>query len=168
MAVSGSFFSAADTARQALAALLPALEAARRDRSLCGSGFLHIVILDPAFRSGEVPLEEAILLEHTLGDRLQWDADYAAFARAKAALAWRECLSSGAVQQQRPHALRRGDSLLAGAVWLDGIVVAVSGAFAEIDEAFALAIAAQLRALATRQRAQAQQDGACEAGLFKR
>ena len=59
------------------------------------------------------------------------------------------------MQGQHAHRLRAGDSLLGGGVWLDGIVVAVSGAFDWYDEAFALAIAAQLRAVARSRHASA-------------
>jgi hypothetical protein len=54
-----------------------------------------------------------------------------------------------------PHALVHGDALLAGGVWLDGITVAVSGAEAAYDVAFATAIAANLRAIAAQRLARA-------------
>jgi hypothetical protein len=46
------------------------------------------------------------------------------------------------------HRLARSASLLWGGVWLDGIVVAASGAEAFYDEAFSCAIAANLRVIA--------------------
>lgn len=162
-----SHYADAQTARRAVALVLPAMEAARLDARVCGSGFFCIVVLDPALDPEHTSLDDAVLLEHALGDRQRWDADYAAFARAKAALAWRERTDSAQVQQRLPHRLRASDSLLAGAVWLDGIVVAVSGAYPEFDEAFALAIAAQLRALAAVQRSLEALDGACHVGSLK-
>jgi uncharacterized iron-regulated membrane protein len=59
------------------------------------------------------------------------------------------------VQSTRAHALREGDSLLWGSVCLDGIVVGVSGAEAWWDEAFATAVAANLRAIAKARHAEA-------------
>src|SRR5690606_40017855 len=53
------------------------------------SGFLHIVIMDPALPWGRASFDESILHEHSVGDRLQWDADYARFARDKARICWR-------------------------------------------------------------------------------
>jgi hypothetical protein len=157
----GSVFADAAAARRALALMQPTLEAAIADRSVCGSGFLCIVVMDPALSPHEAAFDEAVLVEHSVGPRADWDADYAAFARAKAQLAWREACDCSAVSA---HRLRAGDCLLAGAIVLDGIVVAVSGAHAEFDEALALAVAAQLRAVATQRRQQALRDGAWQAG----
>lgn len=153
-----SHYADADAARQAIAMALPMLERAVEDRSVVGSGFLCIVVLDPALRHGDLPLDDAVLVEHCIGDRSRWDADYAGFARAKAALSWRHGMDSQAVQAQRAHLLGEGDSLLWGSVWLDGIVVGVSGAFPWFDEAFATAVAANLRAIA-KQRQAAALDG---------
>jgi hypothetical protein len=47
-----------------------------------------------------------------------------------------------------PHRLQADDCLLWGSVWLDGLVVAASGAFPIWDECFSLMVAAQLRARA--------------------
>jgi hypothetical protein len=93
---------------------------------------------------------DAILYEHAVGDRAKWDADYGAFARAKAKLAWRTGMDADIVQQRNPHLLTQGDTVLGGAVVRDGIVVGVSGADPWYDEAFAGAIALCLRALAKK------------------
>ena len=90
-----------------------------------------------------------------MGDRSKWDADYAAFARAKAKASWEQGMSGHALQALQPHRLRTGDSLLWGAVVLDGIVVGVSGAHAYFDEAFATTIAACLKAVAKQRWQQA-------------
>jgi hypothetical protein len=127
---------------------LPMIEAAMRDESVCGSGFLYIVVMDPALGPGVASFDEAVLLEHAIGDRSRWDADYAAFARAKAELSWRHAVDSQAVHHTRAHLLREGDSTLWGSVCLDGIVVGVSGAHPWYDEAFANCIAGCLRAIA--------------------
>jgi hypothetical protein len=151
----GSPFANAAAARQAIDMALPMIEPAMRDPSVCGSGFLVIVVLDPGIAPGHASFDDAVLVEHCIGERSRWDADYAGFARAKARLAWTHGVDSCAVQSTRAHALREGDSLLWGSVCLDGIVVGVSGAEAWWDEAFATAVAANLRAIAKARHAEA-------------
>ena len=160
----GSHFADASAARAALEMALPMIERAVPDKDVCGSGFLYIVIMDPGLRPGDASFEDAVLLEHAVGDRSRWDADYAAFARAKARLSWLHGADSHCVQHERAHLLREGDSLLWGSVWLDGIVVAASGAHMFFDEAFALAIAANLRAIAKQRHAAARAKDALVAG----
>jgi len=143
-----SFFANADAAQQALKMALPMIEPQMSDPEVCGSGFLYIVVMDPAARPGSVRFEDAILLEHAVGDRSKWDADYAAFARAKAKASWEQQMDGHALQALKPHFLREGDSMLWGAVNLDGIIVGVSGAHAYFDEAFATTVAACLKAVA--------------------
>lgn len=160
-----SCFAGAQAARRALDMALPMLQACAQDRAIVGSGFLYIVVMDPAAQSRDgVAFADAVLLEHAVGDRGAWDADYAAFARAKAELTWREGDDGRVLHALRPHALRAGDSLLAGAVCLDGIVVACSGAFDGYDEAFATAIAANLRAIARQRYAAAREANRLVAG----
>jgi hypothetical protein len=151
----GSHFANAAAARQAIDMALPMIEPAMRDPSVCGSGFLVIVVLDPGIAPGQASFDDAVLIEHCIGERSRWDADYAGFARAKARLAWTHGVDSCTVQNTRAHALREGDSLLWGSVCLDGIVVGVSGAEAWWDEAFATAVAANLRAIAKARHAEA-------------
>jgi hypothetical protein len=67
------------------------------------------------------------------------------------------------VQASRAHALAEGDSLLWGAVCLDGIVVGVSGAFPWYDEAFAITVAGNLRAVAKARAETARAAGALRA-----
>ena len=154
-----SHFAHIDAARRAVDLALPMIEPALRDPQVCGSGFLVIVVLDPAVGPRDGSFEQAVMLEHCIGVRGEWDADYAGFARAKARLAWTHGMNGHAVQQSRPHALQTGDSLLWGSVWLDGIVVGVSGAEAWWDEAFATAVAANLRAIAKERQAEARRGG---------
>ncbi len=151
----GSFFGNEVVARRALRRALPGIESQVSDPQVCGSGFLHIVMMDPGLGPGDVDFEQAILAEHSVGDRSRWDADYAAFARAKARLSWTCGLDGQAVQTRMPHRLREGDTLLWGAICLDGIVIGVSGAHPWYDEAFALAIAGWFRAEAKRAAAEA-------------
>lgn len=148
----GSHYVNLKAARQAIEFATPLLEAGLADPNVVGSGFLYIVIMNPGRRPGQVAFEEAILHEHSFGERRRWDADYAAFARAKARSSWLSGMDSYRLQQLSPHLLCDGDSLLAGGVWLDGIVVGVSGAFPCYDEVYASTIAAFLRALAREAR----------------
>ncbi|MGE5469874.1 MAG: hypothetical protein ACM3X0_03635 [Bacteroidota bacterium] len=135
-------------ARRALDLAGPLIEAGLDDRQLIGSGFLHVVIMDPTQLPGQTAFEDAILHEQTFGPTTPPDADYAAFALAKARTSWRLGVDSRVVQHLSPHLLRAGDTLLAGGIWRNGIVVGVSGAFAHYDEVYATTIAAFLQALA--------------------
>jgi hypothetical protein len=120
-----------ELARRAVAMALPLIEAAMRDTSFGDSGFLHLVLMDPAADPGRADFEQAILHEHSVGDRSRWDADYAAFARDKARTSWR-------TRADNPR----------GAVCVDGLVVGASGAFESFDQAYAGTVAMCLRALA--------------------
>ncbi len=137
-----------ESARQAVQMALPMIASAveRKDPELGDSGFFHLVVMDPARTPGSCTFEEAILYEYSVGDREQWDADYAAFARAKAKVAWQSGMDSCAAQALRPWLLQEGDTTLWGSVCLDGIVVGASGMQAAYDEAFAGAVAMCLRA----------------------
>lgn len=135
-----------EVARLALDRALPGIAAQVADPEVCGTGFLHIVLMDPGLPPSAASFEEAILLEHSIGDPALWDADYAAFARAKARLSWRHGTDGHVLQSRYPQLLLPGDTLLWGGVCLDGIVVGVSGAHAWYDEAFGSMVAAWLRA----------------------
>ena len=153
----GSWLSSRAAAQRALQMALPCIEPLVADREVCGSGFLYIVVLDPARAPHECTFEDAVLIEHAIGDPSRWDADYRAFARAKARLSWRHGRDAHWVQTHRPHLLREGDTTLWGAVCLDGIVVGVSGAHPWYDEAFAHCVAGFLRAQAKVGAARAQE-----------
>ena len=110
----------------------PLIENAMRDKRLGDSGFLHVVVMDPAKGPQDASFEQAILHERSFGgDRSAWDADYAMYARGKAERSWRE-------RRDNPK----------GAVCVDGFVVGASGAFEPFDQAYAGAVAMCLRALA--------------------
>jgi len=151
----GSWFADATAARQAVSMVLPMIEAAMNDPAVGESGFLHIVIMDPARPWGGASFDEAILHEHSIGDPKQWDADYARFARDKARICWRTGRDGHAVRTVSPHLLAEDDGGVWGAVCVDGIVVGVSGANPWYDEAFAGCIAQCLKAVA-KARALAQ------------
>jgi hypothetical protein len=143
-----SRFVTADVAKAALDMLTPAIAAQLAAPQVSGLGVLHIVVLDPAQAFGDGATEPRILYEHSIGDRDRWDVDYADYARLKARLAWRHRMDGRRLLMLEPHRLQAGDSLLWGSVWLDGLVVAASGAFPIWDECFSLMVAAQLRARA--------------------
>lgn len=155
----GSYFINRRTAEQAIGLAMPMIEAAMQRKEVGESGFLYIVVMDPLRTPANTSFEEAILYEHTVGDREQWDADYGAFARAKARVAWRSGMDGHLVQELRPHMLCARDTVLWGSVVVDGIVVAVSGANPWYDEAFAGTVAMCLRALAKAGIAQARENG---------
>ncbi|HEY8880309.1 MAG TPA: hypothetical protein VIN03_22255 [Roseateles sp.] len=141
--MSHSRFLTADLARAALTALTPAISAQLASPEVSGLGVLHLVVLDPASVD-----EPRSLVEHSIGDRDRWDVDYADYARRKAALCWRHRMDGRRLLLLEPHRLHDDDIPLWGGVWLDGLVVAASGAFPIWDECFSLMAAAQLRARA--------------------
>ena len=148
MSSSSSYFINRQTAEQAIRMSLPLIQEAMKQHEVGESGFLHLVVMDPVRTPARSSFEEAVLYEYSIGDRSQWDADYAEFARAKARIAWRTGMDSHAIQELRPHMLMEGDTLLWGSVAMNGIVVGVSGAHPWYDEAFAGIVAMCLRALA--------------------
>jgi hypothetical protein len=142
----GSHYLDLATAKQAVEQVLPFIREAMNNHEVGESGFLHIVVMDPALTSLNASFDEAILYEHSIGNRAEWDADYQAFARAKAKISWSTGMSSQMVQDARPHLLRRGDTRLWGSATVDGIIVATSGAHAWYDEAFSGMLAFWLKA----------------------
>ncbi|HDR9040642.1 TPA: hypothetical protein QDA96_001285 [Burkholderia vietnamiensis] len=153
----GSAFADRQAADAAVELLLPTLSAALQSDFVGDSGCLHIVIMDPAIGPRDAAFEDAILYEFSLPDPKDWDADYRAYARAKARLSWETGRDGHVVQALEPYRLRAGDTNLWGAVAQHGIVVGVSGAQPWFDEAFAGCIAHCLRAVA-KHRAQATPD----------
>lgn len=144
----GSFFADQRAAREAVNFVMPMIEHGMQDRHVGESGFLYIVIMDPALGPSQSDFEHAILYEHAVGDRAAWDADYAAFARDKARVCWLTGRDGHQVRQVSPHLLSAADSGIWGGVCIDGIVVGVAGANPWYDEAFAGSIACCLKALA--------------------
>lgn len=155
----GSHYLGRDAAQRAVGMAMPLIRGLMEEPGQ--SGFLSIVIMDPACPPGGSAFEEAVLYEHAVGDPARWDADYAGLARAKAKLSWLHGLDTHALQSLQPHRLQPGDTVLWGSAVLDGIVVGVSGAYAWYDEAIAACVAACLRAVA---KSAAQQRPA--SGLF--
>src|SRR3569623_3801948 len=148
MSAMSSYLINKEIAAAAVQMSLPLITEAMKNKEVGESGFLYIVIMDPAKTPGNSTFEQAVLYEYAVGDRSKWDADYAGFALAKAHIAWRTSMDSHAVQALRPYLLEAGDTVLWGSVAVDGIVVGVSGANAWYDEAYAGTVAMCLRALA--------------------
>lgn len=132
----------------ALEAVTPAIAAQLASPEVSGRGVLYVVVLDPGHPCRSAADEPRVLHEHALGDRDRWDVDYADYARRKARLSWRHGMDSRQLQLLSSHRLLAGEESLWGSVWLDGLVVAASGAFPVWDECFCLMVAAQLRARA--------------------
>jgi len=139
-----------NVAKHAVELCLPSIKASMDSREAGASGFLYIVIMRPGVTAADSSFNDAVLYEHALGDRTRWDANYGAFARAKAELSWRTGMDSHQVQQTKPYLLAEGDSMLWGGVVLHDIVVAVSGADPWFDEVFAGSVALCIRALAKK------------------
>ncbi len=147
-----SYFIDKDAARKAVELSLPMIHAAMADHEAGDGNFLYIVIMKPGSSPActGAEFEDAILYEHAVGDEATWDADYRAFARAKAKLAWRTGVDAQTVQEFQPQLLAACDTVLGGSCVLNGIVVGVSGADPWYDEAFAGIIAMCLRAIAKK------------------
>ena len=141
-----SRFLSPGAAQAALLAVTPAIQAQLALPTVSGLGVLHLVVLDATPPGASAT--PRTLCEHSIGDRARWDVDYADYARRKALLSWRHRMDSRRLQLLEPHRLRADDCTLWGGVWLDGLVVAASGAFPIWDECFSLMAAAQLRAVA--------------------
>ncbi|VVE61915.1 hypothetical protein PCA31118_00837 [Pandoraea captiosa] len=144
----GSHFANRAAAIAALELLMPTLLNAMQNDIVGQSGCLHIVVMDPAMGPDVATFEESILYELSLPDPKQWDADYGAYARAKARVSWLTGKDSRVVQLCEPYRLRCGDTNLWGSVAQHGIVVGVSGALPHFDEALAGCVAHCLRAMA--------------------
>lgn len=128
MTPSGSFFIDRQTAETAIDMALPLINDAMKRKEVGESGFLYIVVMNPTLTPACSSFENAILYEHPVGDRSKWDADYAAFALAKARVAWRTGMDGHKVQELQPYMLTAKDTVLWGSIVLDRIVVSVSGA----------------------------------------
>jgi hypothetical protein len=142
------FFADREAAGLALRLVMPMIEAALSRQEIGESGCLYIVIMNPALHPWEATFEQAILLEHAVGDPEKWDADYAAYARAKARTTWQNGRDTHGLSGVSPHRLRAGDAGVWGSAIVDGIVVATSGVHPWYDEAFSGALAYALRAVA--------------------
>jgi hypothetical protein len=127
----------ADRVTRALDALERCFERVLCDEAVSAEHALHIVVMDPAAPRERVPFDAAILVERSIGEPARWQADYAHYARAKAALAWRENLTTTTIVDDMPTRLRSGDLVVEGAVCRHGWVVAASGAQPWYDAAFA-------------------------------
>ncbi|MCK9512327.1 MAG: hypothetical protein M0R28_13995 [Pigmentiphaga sp.] len=130
----------AGLAARAVRLAQPAIDSAMASHEAGDSGFLHVVVMDPRAAPG-TNFESAILYEQSFGDRSRWDADYAAYARAKARMSWRTGLPGHRICETSPHLLLPDEQPLWGSAVVDGMTVGVSGAFPWFDEAFAGIIA---------------------------
>lgn len=123
----GSALAGRAAAKEAVDLALPMIEKGIASRRLGESGFLYIVIMDPALGPADCGFEQAILYEYSVGDRDAWDADYAQYAREKARICWRARRSGHELRYMAPHLLRATDTGVWGGIWHEGIAVGVSG-----------------------------------------
>jgi hypothetical protein len=98
-----SHFADAAAVDQAMRMALLMIQPSCKDKNVCGAGFLSIIVMKPGLDPRDTPFEEAILLEHAVGDKDEWDADYAAYAKAKARLSWETGLDGSVVQALQPQ-----------------------------------------------------------------
>ena len=146
-----SFLLGADKARKAVDMVRPAILAAM-ESGLMKRKHLHIVIMNPGTRPGDVEDEEdAILYEESFGDPKEWGRDYAVIARAKAIESWRTGLPTHALRETMPYMLvaseNGSDTLYWGSAVLHGMVVGASGVQSWFDEWVSYMVAAACRAL---------------------
>ncbi|MGB2079884.1 MAG: hypothetical protein ACPHV3_08855 [Vibrio sp.] len=88
---------------------------------------VHIVVMDPSVKPWEQAFEESILLEHSFGDKANWQIPFDELARKKAQQAWRHQTPNLTQQSLHPSSLRDGDLLFYGSFVYGDIVVACSG-----------------------------------------
>lgn len=148
MPSSGSHFVTRETAEAAVNMTLPMIHEAMQRKEVGESGFLYLVVMNPALTPANSTYEDAVLYEHSVGDRAKWDADYAWYAHTKARAAWQAGMDGQMVQEIYPHLMTGGDPVLWGSVVVERIVVGASGCNPWYDEAFAGSVAMCLRALA--------------------
>jgi hypothetical protein len=137
-------------AARALDLAAPSIERLLAEPAASGERLLHVVVLNPVLDPRALQptaFERAILIERSFGRPPPWGADYRGFALAKARLAWRLQRDTRWVQEQAPHLLTTGDSVLWGSAVEDGLIVAASGAHPWFDEACCRIVLALLRGL---------------------
>ena len=146
-----SFLLGADKARKAIDMVRPAILAAMESGQLKHKT-IHIVIMNPGTRPGDVEDEEdAILYEESIGDPATWERDYNLIARAKAIASWRTGLPTHVLRETMPYMLVASESASDTPYWgsavLHGMVVAASGVQSWFDEWVSYMVAAACRAI---------------------
>lgn len=128
----------------------PLINAALTDSRISSEGVLYVVVAKPGTATED--FDRAVVAEHSFGSAAVLGTDYRSFARAKARLCWRTSRDTRQVQQQAPHLLQAGDTLLWGSACRDGLIVAASGAQPWFDEAFSGIVLELLLALTQARR----------------
>jgi hypothetical protein len=121
---------------ETLDAMEPMVVRIVNDEAISAEHAMHIVVMDPTCDS-HVAFDEAILLERSFGDRAQWKADYAWYAREKTRVSWRERRSLRTLLAQCPGRLRADDIRVEGAVRDGAWIIGASGAQPWYDHAIA-------------------------------
>ncbi len=107
-------------------------------------GTMHIVVVNPFLAASSDGLEGwvedgGILHEETvvIDDQICDASPYVEFARLKAYQTWRCGYPTGEVMARAPHLLQTGDTVYGGSATFCGLICAVSGQPAIMDEALA-------------------------------
>ncbi len=139
------FFSE-EVAHDAIVQYVEAIRAFIESEKLLGKPKkgLHIVVLKPEAKyEGENELDEVdILCEFSVNFASWGESQYKKIARAKALLSLEHKMSSGDVPR---HLLKFGDCQYIGSVYLDGIIVAISGLDGIDDYSFSCMIANRIK-----------------------
>jgi hypothetical protein len=122
--------------QQTLDAMEPMVTRIVDDEAISAEHAMHVVVMDPTC-DRHVAFDDAILLERSFGERAQWKADYAWYAREKTRVSWRERRSLRTLLSQCPDRLHARDIRVEGAV-RDGVwIIGASGAQPWYDHAIA-------------------------------
>lgn len=135
--------------RKAIALVLPALPEIVKQNTW-GPGGVAIAV------DGNGLSEPVVFVMEELGDRATWkaiwNADFVDIALQKLSTAHAGGNTSFSVVNSFPWLLNKGDSFYQGAVATDrGLVVSVSGAYSETDEAIAWMVFHTIKLLCLRQ-----------------
>ena len=112
---------------------------------------MHIVVMNPTLKPWECSFEEAILYEHSMTDKSNWENPYDELARGKAKQAWCDGKSNVHKHLYSPATLKTGDIAYYGSFDYEGVIVASSG----VEPWFDVLISGWV-ALAIQQLAQAE------------
>lgn len=140
--------------RRGFDALAPLLEKLLADPAVSAEHAMHVVVMNPG-ADPCAPFDDAILAERSFGEPARWEADYAAYARAKTQLAWREQTSLRMLFAEHPERLRDDDIRVEGAVRQGHWIVGASGAQPWYDHAIATIAVALFEAAIEHERGNA-------------
>lgn len=112
-------------AKSAVRICLPSIEALLKNFGTRQT--IHIVVMDPTKHPWDSTFKDAIVYEHTVGERKDWQRDYQAIARGKAKQAWQQGQPNILSRMLGAATLEAGDTVYWGSFVWYGVVVAASG-----------------------------------------